>query len=805
MRKVILFNNKSRMKKLFTLCFVFILYGMNVSYSQVATAPSGTGTVGDPYLIATLNNLYWVTQTSASWASGKYFKQTANIDATATSGWDAGKGFLPIGNITTNFSGNYDGQAFSINNLYINRTDATGLAAGLFGFVYPGSITNLFMPSCNITGQSYVGSIAGYVSSITLTNCYSTGNVVSSAGLAGGLCGEIDGGTTVNCYSTCAVSGVNQIGGFAGACSSPYISRCYCTGNVTCTGSFAVAGGFVGATGSIDNCYATGSVTATGSSGKAASFAGWISEGTISNCYGKGAVSAPSGTAKGFVTINDGTTTNCFYDNQTTGQSSDAGTAVGKTTANMKTTSTFTNATWDFVGEIVNGTNNYWNRDGSTNNGYPFLTFVMPTPITTVTTWNGTVWSSGVPSSTVSAIIAGNYTIGVNDAAANMATLDLTINSGKTLTINQGKTLTVSGNYINNGTVIIKSNASGDGSFIVAGTVSGTISAERYIVGSQWHMVSSPVVSAQSGVFTGLYLKPYVEAADTFGAYITPTTNALNIGGGYALWSTATTTATFTGVPNNGAITPSVVRTHNGWNLIGNPYPSAIDWNAASGWTKTNIAATIYQWNGSGGNYVTWNGAVGSGSRYIAIGQGFFVQATGAPTFSMTNNVRVHNTIAFRGANTVDNLIDIKISNNINNYIDETYIAIDNSALDTYDYNFDANKFPGETNAPLLYSIKDAANVAVAYYSGIEKVFNKDVFFKPGVNGSHTIVFNHSLVNNDVVLLDKKTQKTIQNGSTYTFDAVTTDDLNRFEIQAITTSIGATLPSTLNVYTYNKH
>lgn len=95
------------MKKLFTLLIVVLM--ATATWAQTAIAPSGSGTSGDPYLIATLENLYWVTQNSTSW--NKYFRQTADIDATTTSTWDGGKGFLPIGNNPTQFTGNYKATA----------------------------------------------------------------------------------------------------------------------------------------------------------------------------------------------------------------------------------------------------------------------------------------------------------------------------------------------------------------------------------------------------------------------------------------------------------------------------------------------------------------------------------------------------------------------------------------------------------------------------------------------------------------------------------------------------------------------
>src|ERR1035437_618650 len=115
------------------IALLFTLLAFQWLPAQTAIAPSGSGTIADPYLIATLDNLYWITQNSNQWAAGKVYKQTADINASATSGWDGNKGFLPIGE-NPYFSGSYDGQLFTISNLFINRT-ATGVAShiGLFG------------------------------------------------------------------------------------------------------------------------------------------------------------------------------------------------------------------------------------------------------------------------------------------------------------------------------------------------------------------------------------------------------------------------------------------------------------------------------------------------------------------------------------------------------------------------------------------------------------------------------------------------------------------------------------------------
>jgi hypothetical protein len=96
---------------------------------------------------------------------------------------------------------------------------------------------------------------------------------------------------------------------------------------------------------------------------------------------------------------------------------------------------------------------------------------------------------------------------------------------------------------------------------------------------------------------------------------------------------------------------------NNGWSLVGNPYMCTIDWNAPVGWTKTNISPAIYIWNAEQNTYSTWDGIAGTfgGSRYIAPGQSFFVEATSAaPVLSANEDVKVNlNNLGLREA--VDN------------------------------------------------------------------------------------------------------------------------------------------------------
>jgi hypothetical protein len=84
----------------------------------------------------------------------------------------------------------------------------------------------------------------------------------------------------------------------------------------------------------------------------------------------------------------------------------------------------------------------------------------------------------------------------------------------------------------------------------------------------------------------------------------------------------------------------------SGWNLVGNPTPNTINWNASSGWTKTNIDGTIYIWDpaDTSGGYSIWNGTTGTNNIHdglIAPFQAFWVKANAAsPSLKCDNGVK---------------------------------------------------------------------------------------------------------------------------------------------------------------------
>ena len=526
--------------------------------APVPSAPSGSGTSGDPYLITNLNNLVWMSQNIPS--SGKYFVQSTDIPADDTWGWEGKTGFCPIGNSSTAFGGFYDGQKYTIDKLHFTGFDAGYI--GLFGWINGSNLQNIVLTDVEIFASTVGGCTACLVAlaeNSTISGCKTDGQITAASANAGGLAGYVRGNSIIECCAAnVSVTGFaigylpNRIGGFTGCVELSEISNCYARG--TSSGDYWI-GGFAGEniSSAIDKCYSTGVVGGSGSD-----FGGMVGENV------------------------GGTVTNSFWDTETSGYTtSDGGT--GKTTTEMKTLSTFTSAGWDFYTSPV------WAIDGMSNDGYPYLSTELNSIIWTGavnTDWNTAGnWSGNkVPGELDNVMIpARDDAPLVNQPAATPALCNnLNIQTGGCLTLGAGKALTVNGSLTNGGTMTVESDASGTGSLIASGAIAGEIDVEQYITNAAWHLFSPPVSGIEAGLFMNNFLQWYEEPQNQWTDIVDPET-VLNAAQGYSLWNlTKAQTFTFHGVPHSGQhnlsafSTPALTFTAGkgeGWNLIGTPTP----------------------------------------------------------------------------------------------------------------------------------------------------------------------------------------------------------------------------------------
>ena len=159
--------------------------------------PEGLGTLENPFIIKSLENLLWLQKNISKTNSipfGSYFIQTQNIDAGDTTNWNSGKGFEPIRYIfegtNTFFSINYDGKNNYISNLYINRPNESEV--GLFSLLENSTIENLKITGI-IIGEAYIGALAGIISNNSQIISNAFYGEVYGWGYNGGLVGKSHG------------------------------------------------------------------------------------------------------------------------------------------------------------------------------------------------------------------------------------------------------------------------------------------------------------------------------------------------------------------------------------------------------------------------------------------------------------------------------------------------------------------------------------------------------------------------------------------------------------------------------------
>ncbi len=393
---------------------------------------------------------------------------------------------------------------------------------------------------------------------------------------------------------------------------------------------------------------------------------------------------------------------------------------------------------------------------------------------------------------------AGGVFINKNITANN----NLAIASGSRLTISPSIAVTVTGTLSNSsGTdgLVLLSDASGTASLMHnTNNVNATI--ERYISGTSdllarhYHLVSVPLSSAtyQSMVWINSYLFTYNEIDNSWKAWDSPTTNTLQTKEGAMIYYPDDSRIySMTGMLNNGTYRPTVTYSGSGtgYNLVPNPYPSAIDWNAAAGWTKTNMSGTIWGFDPVSRNYGAWTGSVSTNNvtRYIPFGQSFFVNAiSGSPELDMTNAVRLHSAKAFMKTALPD-VLHIIASANAGQ--DEIAIQFTADATKAANDAFDAVKFYSSLNVPQLSSFtpEDATLLSISGLPYAQGTIVIPLRFEMNYSGQVEFTASglESFANGQSIKLEDRllNEMTDLNANpVYTFIHQPGDDLNRFRL-----------------------
>ena len=472
-----------------------------------------------------------------------------------------------------------------------------------------------------------------------------------------------------------------------------------------------------------------------------------------------------------------------------------------------------------------------------------------------ITEWNGRKttswsnvnnWSNGIPFSTKTAIIRASasreLTINITGATAK----DFVVENATNLTIDQTRSLTIGRNFVNDGSLTIKTTNIYNGSLIINGTYSGTgnVVYQRYVTSSTnstdangWHLVSSPVNGQSiSSIKNDLATNSNKYALATYNnslasnryEYFTDNTGSNNIdaagnfiqGKGYSLKRATAGFINFSGTPNTENVSISIsdnsASSGNKWNLIGNPFTASIAINNFADFTNnfllTNVTkldpsrVAIYQWNAATATYNIYNQAT-SIARFIAPGQGFFVESVdGSETITITKEMLQHQTgnIFSKSESTIP---EIKLVISDENTSKETQIKYFEGTTTGLDLGYDAGVFSGTSDTFNIFThlVSDSKGVNFALQCLPNTDFETMVIpIGLNINSNKTVTISSEVVNIPTginVYLEDKNTNTFTNLSDESYTFTTTskmEGIGRFYLHTSGKSLSINDEITLN-------
>ena len=424
-------------------------------------------------------------------------------------------------------------------------------------------------------------------------------------------------------------------------------------------------------------------------------------------------------------------------------------------------------------------------------------------------TWVGTIDEFNIYTGRMDAATVKSRALAYVPATVYTATAENVISTSKSaseIIVQPGAKLTLnSGVQLAANSITLQSDATGTATFLNNGTSNiPTANVQQYLTsGRNWY-ISSPVTGATSASLTETTGNSLVSYNEVNGTWPTAGTT-LTAGKGYIAVSPASSAAvTFTGTLNTGAQSFSLNRTDSavqkrGFNLVGNPYPSYLNWESA---TRTNVGPTMWYRSKDGGQYVfaTYGALSQIGTslggspvtKYIPPMQAFWVRVSGAGsgTLAFDNTMRSHSATinilkAPSATKATQQVLRLQVSNGTNN--DEAIIIFNENATNGFD-DYDSPKMTNANVAiPEIYtmvgneklvingltSVTPNEELALGFVTGQSNTFSIKATQISNFDASTRIFLRDNLLNTEQEL-------TTSTDYTFTSDVVSTN--NRFSV-----------------------
>lgn len=382
-----------------------------------------------------------------------------------------------------------------------------------------------------------------------------------------------------------------------------------------------------------------------------------------------------------------------------------------------------------------------------------------------------------------------NNPVGVTMNSAVVVNGDLTVKPGAALSVDPAGTLAVTGAFT------LQSDATGTGSFITNSAT--TVSVQRYVSGYTdathgWHLLSSPVAAQVISAFhtagssddfykwdesTDTWINRTADGGGLNGAFETN----FGVGTGYLVSYASTNTRTFSGSLNvvNVSVTGlsnTLASSASGWNLLGNPFSSALIWNNVN-WNLSNVDVNCQLWNEANASYsvILPNGT-------IPAMNGFMVHASlDGASLTIPKDSRTHDATNWYKNTEQNEQIVLTVRDTDGQTAQPTIIRFEQGATSGYDSQYDSYFLPGF--APMFYSNSQQENYALNTLPELSQDLIIPLGFVKNAGTQFVIELTENIQGQDIYLTDKQTLQTVKlSEGDYAFSAQQGDNADRFEL-----------------------